>query len=145
MRRGPVLLPILAVLLIALLGAARLGGVVAQDASPAASPSGTPASGTPSAGTPDAATPATAATGEGVAVDIRDFAFGPATLEIPVGTTVTWTNGDSAAHTVVDDGGAFASDGLLRGDTFSYAFEETGSFPYHCGFHPFMKATVTVG
>ena len=94
----------------------------------------------------DEATPAygSAEVGEEGVIDIRDFVFGPPTLEIPVGTTVTWTNGDSAGHTVVDDGGAFASDALNEGDAFSYTFEEAGSFPYHCGFHPFMKATVVV-
>src|SRR5689334_15069569 len=36
------------------------------------------------------------------AVDIRNFAFGPTVLTVAVGTTVTWTNLDTIAHTVSD-------------------------------------------
>ncbi len=34
-------------------------------------------------------------------VKIDNFSFGPGTLTIPVGTTVTWTNRDDIPHTVV--------------------------------------------
>lgn len=84
-----------------------------------------------------------AAAGE-EAVAIASFAFGPDELTIPVGTTVTWTNEDSAPHTATAEDGSFDSGRLERGDSFSYTFEEAGEFAYFCDIHPNMKATITV-
>ena len=80
----------------------------------------------------------------GESVEIADFAFSPAELTVPAGTTVTWTNNDSAPHTVTSDDGAFDSGRLDEGDTFEFTFEEAGTFAYHCDFHPNMTATITV-
>jgi len=78
------------------------------------------------------------------AVDIKDFAFSPADLEVSVGTTVTWTNDDSATHTVTADDGSFDSGDLANGATFSQTFDTAGTFTYHCAKHPNMTATITV-
>jgi plastocyanin len=77
-------------------------------------------------------------------VSITNFAFDPATLTITTGTTVTWTNNDTVAHNVISDDGSWSSNSLAKGDTFSYTFTQTGTFSYHCGIHPSMKATITV-
>jgi plastocyanin len=79
-------------------------------------------------------------------VAIKGFAFAPAALTVPVGTTVTWTNQDSDAHTVTSDGGGgpLNSKALATGDTFSFTFTQAGTFKYLCTIHPFMTATVTV-
>ena len=82
--------------------------------------------------------------GGGNAVTIQNFAFGPATLEVAVGTTVTWTNADSATHTVTADDGSFDSNNLASGATFTQTFATAGTFTYHCKIHSSMKATVTV-
>ncbi len=42
-------------------------------------------------------------------VKIDNFSFGPATLTVPVGTSVTWTNRDDIPHTVVSTDGVFKS------------------------------------
>ncbi len=42
-------------------------------------------------------------------VKIDNFSFGPATLTVPVGTSVTWTNRDDIPHTVVSTEGVFKS------------------------------------
>lgn len=65
-------------------------------------------------------------------------------LEIPVGTTVTWTNDDSVIHTVTDAEGAFDSGFMREGDTWSYTFDEPGEFEYLCTPHPWMRAKVIV-
>ena len=79
------------------------------------------------------------------AVTISNFAFSPATITVPVGTTVTWTNKDSASHTVTaDDGKAFDSKGIAQGATFTFTFATAGTYAYHCAVHPDMKATVIV-
>jgi plastocyanin len=78
-------------------------------------------------------------------VAIKGFAFAPAALTVPAGTTVTWTNQDSDAHTVTSDGGGpLNSKALATGDTFSFTFTQAGTFKYLCTIHPFMTATVTV-
>lgn len=82
------------------------------------------------------------AAGETVEVAIQDFSFGEP-LEIAVGTTVTWTNMDSAPHTATSSGN-FNSDRLDQGQSFSYTFEEAGTFEYFCEFHPNMVSTITV-
>jgi plastocyanin len=78
------------------------------------------------------------------AVAIANFAFSPTTLTVKAGTTVTWTNSDSATHTVTSDNGVFDSGSMANGKTYSFTFNQTGTFPYHCTFHPSMKATVIV-
>jgi plastocyanin len=79
-----------------------------------------------------------------VKISIANFAFDPATLTIPSGTTVTWTNNDSASHNVTGDDGSWGSKSLATGGTFSYTFTKAGTFSYHCGVHPSMIASITV-
>lgn len=89
---------------------------------------------------PASATPVT-----GNAVTIQNFAYQPANLQVKVGTTVTWTNNDTAPHTVTFRDGSLTSSSTLRqGDTYSYTFTKTGTFSYYCGFHPYMVGQVTV-
>ncbi len=76
------------------------------------------------------------------AIDIMDFAFNPDTITVTKGTTVTWTNKDSAQHTVT--GTAFTSETLGQGQTYSYTFNEAGTFEYHCRFHTSMLGKVIV-
>jgi plastocyanin len=79
-------------------------------------------------------------------ITIQNFAFSPATLTVPVGTTVTWTNKDSAGHTVTSDTGAWSDSGTLdTGKSFSFTFKKAGKFTYHCAIHPSMTATIIVG
>ena len=78
------------------------------------------------------------------AVSISNFAFAPATLTVPVGTTVTWTNHDEEPHTVVASDGSFHSPGLGTNSTYSFPFPTAGSFDYICSIHPFMHGTVVV-
>lgn len=84
-------------------------------------------------------------------VGMQSQSFSPSEIEIEVGTTVTWTNGSSATHTVTSgtDGthdGKFDSGDIAPGEEFSYTFEETGTFPYYCIPHVSfgMTGTVTV-
>jgi plastocyanin len=77
------------------------------------------------------------------AVSITDYAFAPDMLEIAAGTTVTWTNEDAAPHTVTADDGAFESKVLAdEGGTFSFTFDEPGTYTYHCNIHLNMRATI---
>ncbi len=77
-------------------------------------------------------------------IEISGFAFVPATVTVTVGTTVTWTNLDSVAHTVTSETDLFDSGNLARNATFSYSFTDRGTFSYHCTIHPYMKGEVIV-
>jgi predicted lipoprotein with Yx(FWY)xxD motif/plastocyanin len=68
-------------------------------------------------------------------VGISGSRFSPNTLTVKKGTTVKWTNGGSSAHTVTADDGAFQSDTLEAGGSFSFTFNEVGTFPYYCEIH----------
>lgn len=77
-------------------------------------------------------------------VTITNFSFSPSSLTVKAGTTVTWTNQDSASHTVTGDTTGPASGTLDKGATYSYTFSTPGTYPYHCAFHPNMRGTITV-
>lgn len=85
-----------------------------------------------------------AAQAQTMQVTIVKFSFRPATLTIPVGTTVTWTNQDTVTHTSTSDTGTWSSGNLAHGQSFSFTFKHPGTFSYHCAVHPFMKASITV-
>lgn len=62
-----------------------------------------------------------------------------------LGTTVTFVNRENGvAHTSTSDAGAWKSGNLNPDDTFSFTFEEPGTFSYFCSMHPGMKAVITV-
>ncbi|MBE0430993.1 MAG: cupredoxin family copper-binding protein [Dehalococcoidia bacterium] len=78
-------------------------------------------------------------------IAIEGFAYEPAEITISVGATLTWLNRDLDVHTVTAQDGTFDSGNLARGDTFSYTFEEPGTFEYYCIPHPYMTGRVIVG
>ncbi len=88
--------------------------------------------------------------GESVTVDIANFAYEPMQLTIEVGTEVTFTNSDSAPHTVTagtDDQptpDVFDSGLLQPGESFTFMFTDAGEFPYFCERHPPMTGTIVV-
>jgi plastocyanin len=77
-------------------------------------------------------------------VKIDNFSFGPATLTVPVGTTVTWTNRDDIPHTVVSTDGVFKSKVLDTDEKFSFTFSKAGTYSYFCSIHPKMTGKVVV-
>ena len=91
-------------------------------------------------GTPDGG--ATSTPDNGTTVTIDNFAFSPTTLTVSAGTTVTWVNNDTAAHTVTADDGSFDSGNIAPGESFTHTFDTAGSFSYHCTYHPNMVATI---
>lgn len=74
-------------------------------------------------------------TGTDTDVEVNDHFFSPDVLEIPAGTTVTWTNVGTDIHTVTSDLARFDSGDLRPGESFSHTFNQAGTFEYHCRFH----------
>ena len=77
-------------------------------------------------------------------VQIKQFAFVPATLTVPVGATVTWTNADEEPHTVTASDRAYTSTGLEQNETYTHRFTAPGTYTYFCALHPHMTATIIV-
>ena len=77
-------------------------------------------------------------------VKVDNFSFGPATLTVAVGTTVTWANRDDIPHTIVSTEKAFKSKVLDTDEKFSFTFDKAGTYPYFCSIHPKITGSVVV-
>ena len=77
-------------------------------------------------------------------VKIDNFVFGPQTIMVPIGATVTWTNKDDIPHTSVSTEGVFKSKVLDTDEKFSYTFTKAGTYSYYCTIHPKMTGKVVV-
>ncbi len=80
-----------------------------------------------------------------------DDSYSPNPLEIDVGQSVTWYNGDTISHTVtsgqdgdLDEGSLFDSDAIIPNQSYSLKFIEAGEFDYYCIYHPTMVGEVVV-
>ena len=83
--------------------------------------------------------------GSAVEVKVDNFSFAPASLTVPAGTTVTWTNQDDVPHTIVDsEGKQFKSSVLDTDQKFSYTFSKPGTYTYYCSVHPKMTGKIVV-
>lgn len=86
--------------------------------------------------------------------------YDPQTVTVMVGDTVTWINNDIEGHTVTSGkssgrfgwmdkdfgtpNGMFDSDRFMPNESWSYKFEESGTFSYFCTIHPWMDGVITV-
>lgn len=96
-------------------------------------------------------------------VTVEHIAFQPDHIEVDIGTTVAWTNRDAEVrHTVtsgkagdkgipgVNEGRPNKTDGIFDGEldgdgaTFTFTFDEPGTYRYFCEVHPVMTGTVIV-
>ena len=107
-----------------------------HEASPPASPSASPMAS-------PAASPAAIVDGE-LQLSIFDYGFAPIQVEVPVGTTVTWTNDGQVIHTTTSKDGLWDSAIMEHGDIFSYTFDTPGTYEYWCTLHPAMLGTIVV-
>jgi plastocyanin len=80
-----------------------------------------------------------------VKATISNFAFAPQAIEVEVGQEITWTNEDSAPHTVTATSGAeFDSGTMAQGATYTWKATTPGTIEYFCAIHPSMTGTITV-
>ena len=78
-------------------------------------------------------------------VAIDNFSFGPQTLTVKAGTTVTWTNRDDIPHGIASSNNAFKKSGALdTDDSYSFTFTTPGSYQYFCYLHPHMVGSIVV-
>jgi plastocyanin len=78
------------------------------------------------------------------AITIDNFSFAPMQLEIAAGTQVTWINKDDVPHTVVSIDHKFKSRALDTDESFSFTFQDPGTYEYFCSVHPKMTGRIVV-
>ena len=94
----------------------------------------------------DGAASASGAVAPEPTVDIVNFVFEPKSLTVKAGTTVTWTNEDTAVHSIKDTSplATPVSPDLAKGATFTITYGQPGSYSYICGIHQYMTGSVQV-
>ncbi len=86
--------------------------------------------------------------------------YDPPVMSITTGDTIIWYNDDKEGHTVTSGEGSgrygwmsdnfgtadgiFDSDRFMPGESWSYSFDESGTFSYYCTIHPWMEGAVVV-
>ena len=84
---------------------------------------------------------ASAATTE---VTMPGTVFTPATVRVLVGDSVLWMNHDTQRHTATAADASFDTGSIVPHGDATAAFPATGSFPYYCRIHRFMRGRVDV-
>lgn len=79
-------------------------------------------------------------------VQMVNYAYAPASITVNEGDTITWTNQDTAPHTVTTTSGptSVSSPYLSKGQSWSFTFTAPGMYMYYCTVHPNMRAEVIV-
>ena len=78
-----------------------------------------------------------------IVVDQDGLKFKPNSITVAPGTRVYFTNSERAPHNVVLDGEDLSGK-MEKGDVFVWTFDDPGEYKLTCGYHPQMRATVTV-
>jgi plastocyanin len=139
MKRGTIMITIAVIAILGIAAVYLLGRKASAPAASSSSTTDTSQTGSTSTGNDSSGAIATDA------VTIQGFAFSPANITVKKGATVTWTNKDSANHSIISDTSNGPSSSLFgQGQTYSFTFNTAGTFNYHCGVHPDMTGKVTV-
>lgn len=77
-------------------------------------------------------------------VKISMYAFEPAKLTVKAGTRITFKNMDQTAHTATALNEKFDTGTIKPGQSKTIVVKKAGAYPYHCLFHEFMTASLTV-
>jgi plastocyanin len=92
-----------------------------------------------------AQTQAAEASGDAVAVGMKDIKFVPEEVTAKVGQKIVWTNNERIPHNVTaTEGAEFASDTMQQGDTFEFTTEKAGEIAYVCTIHEGQNGSITV-
>lgn len=96
-----------------------------------------------------AAPAAVSPAGKGIAVAVQLFQFKPSPVNVPVGTRVTWTNGDDILHTVTSGtpdtrSSVFDLPMQGKGVSVAFTFDQSGTYSYFCSRHESMRGEIRV-
>lgn len=93
---------------------------------------------------------ATATRPPATAVTVRQFQFMPQELVVKTGSMVTWTNQDQILHTATSGAMPGTADGAFDGpmdgvgQSFTFTFDQPGTYAYFCNRHTSMTGKVVV-
>lgn len=125
-QRGDIFLPVIAVILLAGVGAWYLYSQFRLDAGPEADQ-----------------TSSVSRQFQNEVV-IEGLSFLPFTATIKAGTTVTWGNKDTVSHQIESDTLEFSTGVIVRGANGKVTLNKPGVYKYHCRIHPFMAGEIVV-
>lgn len=82
----------------------------------------------------------------GAGTNSTSLGFSPNMIVVVIGVnnTVTWTNNDSAPHTVTDVNNGFDSGNLAPGQKYTHTFTSVGTFAIKCSYHYWMHGSIIV-
>jgi plastocyanin len=128
---------------------AACGGTASAPPAATAAPTATPTTAPTATSQPTSTTAPSLTPTKVVQVQIVEnngqYSFTPASLTVPKGAQVVWTNKSDAPHTVSSDSNAFGTtSNLMQNQTFMMTFNTAGTYAYHCNIHTYMKGTITV-
>ena len=79
--------------------------------------------------------PATLAAAADRPVGMGPASFEPRSITIAPGDRVVWSNTSTRAHTVTSDDGTMFDQAVPPGASYSFTFNQPGTFAYYCRFH----------
>lgn len=77
-------------------------------------------------------------------ISMKDFAFSPGNVHVPVGAKVTWKDEDNAPHIAAAADGSWSTASLLKGQSATITFDKPGDYLYVCSYHPGMTGRLVV-
>jgi plastocyanin len=77
-------------------------------------------------------------------VSITSGGFSPKTVSITADDSIRWKNNDSKNHQIVSTRGTFASPVIGPGKTYTFTFQEAGTYDYRDALYPSRTGTVKV-
>lgn len=82
--------------------------------------------------------------GNGTTVEMVDACFTPTVLWGDPGQTVTWVNRSGSVHNLTANlWGHF--DDITQGQRVGMRFDDEGTYPYACTYHPGMSGVIVIG
>jgi plastocyanin len=91
-----------------------------------------------------AAPPPAPAPASAPVVHISNFRFGPQTVTVAAGATITWINDDDEPHTVTASDRSYRSALLNPGGRYTRQYPTPGEYAYFCSLHPHMTGRIVV-
>ena len=77
-------------------------------------------------------------------VSVNGYAYHPATVTVPPGSTIVFVNHDQTPHTATTTTMGFDTGTIDPGKAATVRVPTAGRYTYYCLFHAFMQATIVV-
>jgi plastocyanin len=74
---------------------------------------------------------------------MSDSKFAPETINVSVGSTVSWHNIDGKTHTATADDGSWDTGDMGTAASHSVTFAKPGTYHYHCKYHTILGIGMT--